>query len=294
MALRPSSFSPGQRVLQFIRQQSWQAVLQRVRLRPGFGAGTMVLATADGRLHVGRFPRLPLADAGTTLEIVRSVDSDSGGRPEVSVPFVQLSPDETQFVATTSETIRDATDSRITLYSVAGAEVRFSVTDNARPDIVFRGDDELAPPDVLVAQAQSDRLWEEDRIDVPDLPRPIVEGRFDEAFGAATIGTAGWTATGDLVIVGACPVVVAGASSGTPYPWWGLVAPLSGVIWGFVSRAPGPLPASVAVRPRPTLARAVQRGMPSGDGFAVLVDGIVQTAPALASGVVSFDGPFTR
>lgn len=271
-------------------QAFWRYILPVRRYRPG----VVVLATSDGMLHIGRFAEAPRGGAAGALEIILSVASVGHGNPDYEPPAVRLSPDETQFVAREIETLRDATDMRITLFDVASGLSRLTATDNARPDVIFRGDDPLSPVEVLEEQRRSDVYWEEDRLIDPKRSRPIVEGRFAEEYGGASIGDAGWTNTGELVVVGSCPVAVGPSSSGVPYPWWGLVGPAPGNRWAFLSKAVGAVPASVVIRSTPTLARVLTRGAPVGDGFQLLINGIAQSAPALATGVVSFDGPFTR
>ena len=290
MALPAGFFTRGRRIFEPVLKPFW-----RLRPLPRTLPGVLVLSTGDSKIHIGRFMQAAIGSGGWTLSIVRTLAAESAN-PRFSRPTVKLSPDERQFVARDIETVSDAIDFRISLYDAMTGAVLFSATDNSRPDVIFRGEDPSAPPAVLAEQRLLDKLWEQDRLDNPELPRPIVTGVYSERGDREPqLGSPGWLPTGELIITGACQVAVPPSASaqGDPYPWWGIVGPTTGGEWRFTSKTVGQLPATVRVLAAPAPARDVRRGAPVGDGFELVIDGVVQTASVLASGVVSFDGPFT-
>lgn len=254
--------------------------------------GPVIALLADGTLLSGRFRVIPLG--GDRCIAWRRIGArDGAGQDNSTFGRLSLQPAGAVFAVRTIETFGDGFDMRVTLHESETGAVRFSTTDNAYPRTVWSGDDPTAPAPLLEEQALVDRLWAEDRIDNPDLPRPIATARFDDPAADGELLFAGWTAAGHALLLGRSRLNISSPAKASEIitdlvNWWGVAGPVAGGGWGWLVRDHGARPADHAPVARPPLARAV--ALVDGQ---LRVGGVVQTDAVLAGGIDAVDGPFS-
>ncbi len=298
MASNPSfepRFRLWPRILLLLRWRFWPWYW--FRATPRLVPGTVVLSTADGMIHVCSLSDRTSADRA--LLVVRSFASSGAGAVNWDLPQLILSPDEQRVAVSEIEYLSDAVDFRVTLFATGTGTALFTATDNSLPPVSFRGDDPEAPEPLRAAQAESDAFWAMEVMKFPEVPRPILMANWFEEPGRATLAFAGWMAGEQMLLRGACPIRIEDGSEfggiTDPIAWWGVAARIAGEErWEWTMRAVGLPPADIVVLARPARTRRLEPGLPVGDrgGTALLLDSVAQSDPALAPGVVSFDGPF--
>lgn len=255
--------------------------------------GPMLIATADGRLLRGyrrrfhaRFPRRRL--------ILTDIGDWRGSLPVngVQVTSLSLREDGQIMAVNIFEHIGGGDeDEIIRLFDIGGIQ-RFSATDLAVPPQTWRGDDPAAPAPLLAAQASLDLEWQDALQSNPAEPRWLLEWQFDSGNGGDEMRVIGWDSNGDALVQGQaildqrCPNYPDAAGQLGRHPWQGRLVPDANGRWDWAMRDYGDAP-----QPVPQTRLGVARvALVIG---ALEVDGVVQTNPELAAGVMAFDGPFS-
>lgn len=269
---------------------------------PPTSGGPIMIATIDGRLLVG-YVKVPLPFFRRWLGtygnkrrrlLLRDVGSWHGAVDPTQIALLALSlqPRGGAFAVNTLETFSSGEDERVSVHDLSGDQ-QFFATDISVPPMVWRGDDPAAPALILDVQASVDVDWQSALKDDPSLPRWIVEGQFVSDRPGDSLRVAGWDADDCLLVEGQAYMELrcveafgADPLDAGPFGWWGRVAPNGNSAWAWAERTFGHPPAPAT----PSRRRTVRIDLV---GSQLRVDGIVQTDPELAAGVMAFDGPFT-
>lgn len=263
--------------------------------------GRLVVVTVDHKIRSFAF------NTNSTTgpdELVEEIVQESHEITKSGGEFNRISVSPNEDLAVIRFAVQSRNEHYIKLYDLRSPAILFTAYSWSSPSSTINITDSFVPEPLLAEQRRLDVTWEKDKSVDPNSTRTIASAVFGSNPNGASVEATGWATDGQLVVRGARPLRITLSINGretssfeddVPVPWWGLVGLIPGTTqWGFTTHQVGVLPASVPVQPVPSRKRAVTLGTPDPTtGLSpLLVDGVVQTAAGLASGVLGFDGPF--
>ena len=261
-----------------------------IAARRGGVGNPIVIAEDGGPYRVLQFLRIRFP-FGPRLTTIVTIDRPHATLSQWLMERLLVAPAGEMFAVEESELIANSSgaDMAVTLITMLGHELFFS-TDNGFPTTSYSGIDPAAPLPLRQEQEIADAEWEEEKLDNPAAPRPVVTGKFIDDYGVGSLRVSGWLANGDMALKGRAPLLFNRPGrdswvSGDLEDWWGVVSPVPpGDHWAFSARGPGPLPPAYVL----VLMPPKQRNVTLNNGR-IVIDGTPESGfvPILA-----LDGPY--
>lgn len=277
---------------------NWTRIVEaarRLAVQPPLEPTRVAVVTADGFVRLAGLLKTGAPDR--RLWFLGKV-----GTPpldDLSDPSVWLTADRAIIIYHDTENFSDGFDARLLILSSAPLKGLFYATDNSVPQGPLQGGwwsgrDPAAPSWLKAYQASSDADWAELVKDQPELADETpweIQGRFDDAFADGYFQPEHMTVDGALAVKGSTMTWTKGWSGGKESApddfrdWWGVIGPQE-LGWEWLARGPDALPAQYAPAPA-ALPPPIKLAL--GNAGALLIDGVAQTHPQLAAGVLSAD-----